>query len=48
MKNVNEPPKDIVFYMFSIEEKSIVGTQVGVFVTYDPDFMGRNRRILSI
>ena len=47
MKNINEPPNDIVFYQFSIEENPTVGTVVGTLTTRDPDFLGRMRRILS-
>ena len=47
IKNVNEPPIDIVFYQFSIEENSTVGTVVGNFFTFDPDYLGRMRRFLN-
>ena len=47
IKNVNEPPIDIVIYQFSIEENSTVGTVVGNFYTSDPDYLGRTRRFLN-
>ena len=47
MKNINEPPNDIVFYQFSIEENSTVGAVLGTLTTLDPDSLGRMRRVLS-
>ena len=41
--NVNEPPKDIIFYQFDIPKDAKKGTVVGIFEGIDPEDSARRR-----